>query len=350
MYRRCMKCMKTFRIPRASEKENCICPHCGFAEGMPPSNLNLLFPGVMLHDRYEIGADSYSAGIGNWYLSWDHQEKRMVRILELFPCGMAIRLPGTTEVTVPDEKKNSFNAFSERFNMESNEFLNLERCDSIVQVTDLFHENNTYYRVKECYECVPFSTVLRERKALAYEQAAEIVCSVCEALTVLHRNGILHCDIDPHNIYITQNPGKVVVEVVDCGTAFHYVRRDAASERLVVFSPGYAPPEQYACRTNDLGPWVDTYAVAALFFQMLTGVRPDESSDRMMGKDSVEEELNRVQTIPQDMKNVILMGMELDYKKRFQTAESFRDAVLGKIKIEKKRNVLGRLSWKCHTI
>ena len=350
MYGLCKKCMKTFRIPIACEKEKCICPHCGFVEGMPPSNLNLLLPGVMLYDRYEIGADSYSAGMGNWYLSWDHHKKRMVRIMELFPYGIAKRVPGTTEVTVGDEEKNEFNADLERFNEESNVFLHLERCDSIVQVTDLFYENNTIYRVKECYEGTPFYTVLREKRELTVEQAIEIVCSVCEALMVLHRNGILHCDINPHNIYITQNPGRVVVEVVDCGTFFHYLRRDATAVRPIVFSPEYAPPEQFTCKSNNLGPWVDIYAPAALFFQMLTGVRPDEFAVRMVGKDSVEEVLDRVQTIPQDLKNVCLMGMELDYKKRFQTAESFRDAVLGKIKVEKKRNVLGRLSWKCYTI
>ena len=302
----------------------------------------------MLHGRYEIGAYAYSAGSENRYLAWDHLEKRIVQIQELFLSGSTMRIPGKPEAVIIEFRKNDFNSELERFLLYSERFLRFECCDSIIQVTDVFCENNTAYRVKDYVGGVPLDIYLKEKCVLSVDEAITLICSVLNALKVIHKNEMLHSDLNPHNIILSGE--KAVVEVVDCGTAFHYLKNRSKHSRSTFFTPGYASPELYTCRAERLGPWVDLYAVAALLFQMLTGTKPDECTDRMVGKDSVEEVLDRVQTIPKELKNVIMMGMELDYKKRFQTAESFHDAVQGKIRVEKKRNVLGRLSWKCYTV
>lgn len=103
--------------------------------------------------------------------------------------------------------------------------------------------------------------------------AIHVVTAVCNALSVLHQNGIVHRDIKPENIMIAHD-GRVVV------LDFNAARRMSAKSRdtVVMGTVGYASPEQLGISQSDAR--TDIYAVGVLLNVLITGKHPSEELPR----------------------------------------------------------------------
>jgi hypothetical protein len=98
-------------------------------------------------------------------------------------------------------------------------------------------------------------------------------------LREVHSNKLLHLDIKPANIYI-RNDGTPLL--IDFGAARQTLVEEG--QRLTpMYTPGFAPPEQYKAREL-LGPWSDCYAIGASIFACLAGVAP-QAGDQRVEKD-----------------------------------------------------------------
>ncbi|MFI6446386.1 protein kinase [Kitasatospora sp. NPDC050543] len=159
--------------------------------------------------------------------------------------------------------------FAERFSREAQHAAMLAH-PRIVMVFDSGVDQGSPYIVMELVQGRPLSALLAEWRELPVERAVGIGAAVCEALEVAHGAGLVHRDIKPGNIMITDDGG---VKVVDFGIA----RVNASGSRLtqtasVVGTAAYLSPEQATAAAVDAR--ADLYAVGCVLVEMLTGEPP----------------------------------------------------------------------------
>jgi len=317
---RCSNCFEQY------DREYEICPYCGFIEGYPAAEPFYLNPGVILHGRYIVGMVVGYGGFGITYKAWDKRLQNVVAIKEYFPSGIVNRTPGKMNVAVYAKKReNEFNAGFERFIDEAR---NMAKFSSrnIVQVNEYFEENQTAYIVMEFLDGVKLSEYLKTR-SLRIDEALSITQDVCEALKTIHAARIIHRDVSPENVIICKD-GRVVL--IDFGAARLSLEEDTL--RTVIVKPGYAPPEQYE-KVSKQGPWTDIYAVGASLYHMLTGIKPDESTNRKAG-DALVPPAAINPAIPENISNTVMKSMALDYHFRFRTVDEFEKGIRQEIKVK----------------
>ncbi len=135
-----------------------------------------------------------------------------------------------------------------------------------------------------------------------------------ESLIQLHRSSLIHRDVSPDNIMITDNG----VKLLDFGAA-RSVGGDQKS-LSVMLKPGYAPEEQYRSKGVQ-GPWTDVYALCATMYHCITGIRPDESPDRMHN-DSLQPPSALGVCIDPCFEYTLLRGLAVQAEYRIHTVEA----------------------------
>ena len=99
----------------------------------------------------------------------------------------------------------------------------------------------------------------------------------------------------------------------------------------IILKPGYSPVEQYD-NTASIGTWTDIYALGATLYVMLTGEKPDESTNRKVS-DALLSPHEIDPSIPVNLSNAIMKAMAVNRHLRFKTVEDFLKAINGEKKI-----------------
>lgn len=314
---RCYRCMKEF------DREYEVCPHCGYINSACVTEPFQLPPGTMLQDRYWIGMMIGFGGFGITYKAFDTKLNVTVAIKEYYPAGLASRESGTTRVQRKHAHRES--AFEEGLTHFIEEARNIARFSdhpNIVKVYHFFRENHTGYIVMEYLDGITmryFLEVNGGKTSVLY--AKEIVLAVAQALQVLHREGILHRDISPDNIFLCSD-GKI--KLIDFGSSKWAETRKDGWE--IVVKPGYAPPEQYE-KDGKQGPWTDIYALGATFYRAVTGVALPESVGRRQ-QDLLVRPRECNKEVPEYIEAAILKAMAVESKDRFQKVDDLIDVLL----------------------
>ena len=180
--------------------------------------------------------------------------------------------------TVPDGKlKPRFRKGLQQFLEEARSVAALQDIKGVVAISNFFEEHGTGYIVMEYLEGMDVKTILKKSgDKKDYEWSRQVVLTVLHTLKDIHKRGVLHRDIAPDNIFVT-NEG--VIKLIDFGAARH-ASALANMKSEVVLKAGYAPIEQYS-RSASQGPYTDLYAVAALFYRMMTGQKPLPANERL---------------------------------------------------------------------
>jgi len=238
-------------------------------------HLAALYSGYRL-GRYELQAVLGHGGFGITYRAWDSELDRAVAIKEYLPSDISIRVDGSTVKAKSGGDRESFEWGLERFVAEARALARFERSGAIVRVYDYLQANGTAYMVMALVDGEPLSAIYRREAPLDEARLMAIVLPVLEGLDDVHRAGFLHRDIKPSNILI--RPGGEPV-LIDFGAA-----RQALGEKsrsiTSVFTPGYAPFEQYTS-SGKQGPWTDIYALAATLYHGVVGRIPPQATDRI---------------------------------------------------------------------
>ena len=253
--------------------------------------------------KYTVDAVLGQGGFGITYLATDTALRRRVAIKELFPPG-CVRHGVSVALTTPLARLNSreFDQAKERFVKEAQ---TLARFDhpGIVRVYTEFKENNTAYMVMEYLQgktlaewWVAKGGAPREAEAVSYAMA------IGQALKEVHEAGVLHRDVKPQNVIVTDD-GRTVL--LDFGAA-----RELTADMTVMLTEGFAPLEQYGSCTP-VGVATDVYGLGATLYVLLTGRAPVPAPERRNGIALLAPvQLNAA--VSERVSNAVLRSMEID--------------------------------------
>ena len=317
-------CMNCFEVKGQYE----VCCYCGYVEGTPPEQPHYLKPGTILKGHFIVGTAIGSGGFGIIYKAYDTTLGVIVAIKEFFPVGLVNRSPGEKEVgLLSGDKEKQYNAQIKRFLMEAQSIAQFGKARDIVNVFDYFEENGTAYIVMEYIDGVLLKDYLEKQGALPVKTAFTIIEPVIEAVKKIHASGIVHRDISPDNIFIS---GEDSVKVFDFGAAILNDNTAMAIEKVI--KVGYSAPEQYR-ENSGQGYFTDIYSIGAIFYQMITGQKPIESTEREY-KDELKSPRELGFNIEANLDRAIMEALAVQPDLRFQGIQQFEDAINGKRKAE----------------
>ncbi len=299
-----------------------VCPFCGYVEGTVNEPAFMLQPRMRLQNRYIIGTILGIGGFGVTYKAFDTRLASIVAIKEYFPQNLSSRMPGETEIKMfTGENSKAFMLHRQRFEQEGKNLAQFANEANIVNVLDNFNDNGTAYIVMEYLNGVTLKDYITQSGgALPQEKAVEILKGILTGLKSIHLKGIIHRDISPDNIYITQEGN---VKLLDFGAA-----RFAAKEewtQSVVVKKGYAPPEQYRSNMKQSDK-TDLYAAGATFYKMLTGQTPEESIERWE-KDLLRRPSQIKEGIDTHIDKFTMKALALKSELRFSSAQNMIEAL-----------------------
>jgi eukaryotic-like serine/threonine-protein kinase len=258
-------------------------------------------------DRYAIEGPIARGGMAEVFLARDQYLDRPVAVKVLFP--EFARDP----------------SFVERFRREAQSAAMLNH-PNIVNVYDYGQEHGTYFIVMEYVEGQSLRDILRTEGTLPPITCARIAAEIAGALDFAHRHGVVHRDIKPGNVLITQS-GQV--KVTDFGIAANPTdaKQGLTQTGSVIGTASYFSPEQ--AQGYQVDGRTDVYALGVVLYEMLTGRAPfiGESPVAVAMKHVREQPVPPSQYLPglpPDLERIVLTAMAKDVETRYQSAEEFR--------------------------
>jgi eukaryotic-like serine/threonine-protein kinase len=237
------------------------------------------------------------------------------------------RLDRLVAVKVMSSALSADPAFSDRFAREARAAARLTHLN-VVSVYDQGHETGPdghhVFLVMEMVEGRTLRELLRERGRLRPAEAISIMEPVLSALSAAHRAGLVHRDVKPENILLSDDG---VVKVADFGLA-RAVESDAAATRtgLMMGTVAYCAPEQISQGRAD--PRSDVYAAGVVLFELLTGSPPYKGESAMnVAYQHVHSRVpapsSRVKGIPNEIDEIVVAATDSDPNGRPTDAGAF---------------------------
>jgi tRNA A-37 threonylcarbamoyl transferase component Bud32 len=262
----------------------------------------------VLGERYRIVGHLARGGMAEVYLAHDELLDRPVAVKLLFP-----------ELADDD-------SFVERFRREARAAAGLNH-PNIVSVYDFGEDDGAYFMVMEYVEGETLRDIIRSRGPLPAGEAAGVAADVAAALAAAHRHGIVHRDVKPGNVLISD-----MVKVADFGIARAGNPRESLTQTGAVLGTAtYLAPEQ--AQGQPVDPRTDIYALGVMLYEMVAGGPPfrGETPVAVAYQHLSETPVAPSQhnpDVPPALDAVVLKAMEKDPARRQQSAEELREQLL----------------------
>ena len=257
--------------------------------------------GKYIGSRYEILEKIGNGGMATVYKAKCHVLNRYVAVKVL-----------KEEFTTDEE-------FIRRFNVEAQSAAGLTH-PNIVSVYDVGHEDGIYYIVMELIQGKTLKQIINEDGALPWKWSVNIAIQIASALEAAHKNNIVHRDIKPHNIIITEDG---VAKVTDFGIAKAVSNSTITAFGTTIGSVHYFSPEHARGGFTDAKS--DLYSLGVVMYEMLTGRVPFDADTpvsialKHMQEKAVEPiKLNP--SIPFAVNQIIVKAMQKEPSMRYQSA------------------------------
>ena len=266
--------------------------------------------GKYIGSRYEILEVIGKGGMATVYRAKCHVLNRMVAVKVL-----------KEEFTTDEE-------FIRRFNIEAQSAAGLSH-PNIVSIYDVGHEGNIYYIVMELIQGKTLKEIIAEDGALPWKWSVNIAIQIASALEAAHKNNIVHRDIKPHNIIITEDG---VAKVTDFGIAKAVSNSTITAFGTTIGSVHYFSPEHARGGYTDAKS--DLYSLGVVMYEMVTGRVPFDADTpvsialKHMQEKAIEPmKLNP--SIPVAVNQIIMKAMQKAPSARYQSAtEMLKDLSL----------------------
>ena len=282
---------------------------------------------TLLKERYEICNELNQTGDRIIYEGKDRILRIEVIIQEFYPAALVHRYE-RLRVDILDRKyEEKFYIRRESFLKEAELLEKFSQVDGLVTPIDFFEANNTVYIImKQLGEIITlkeFQKTVGSTEQFEVLKFLQCLLPVMNGIAALHRAGIIHCGIKPDRIIILND--STMKLLLDTGTLRKFSIKDTSLS--VIFDQHYAPLEVYSTK-GELGPWTDIYALCATIYYYLSGDNPVEVIERISEKKLKNLSEYNTSVFP-ELENVILKGMSVDIKDRYQSMEEFCEALYG---------------------
>ena len=189
---------------------------------------------------------------------------------------------------------------------------------NIVSVLTAEKQDGVFFIVMEYVPGDTLESAIVREGVIELALALDYTCQICNAVDHAHRQGVIHRDLRPGNVLVTENG---FVKVADFGTSRFL--EIAAHGTTVIGSPPYMAPEQFHGRAVFAS---DIYSLGVTMYQMLTGTLPYETPapgaiGKLMTGELVSPPRLRNPRIPKAVNDVVLRAMKPDANDRYQRAE-----------------------------
>jgi eukaryotic-like serine/threonine-protein kinase len=196
---------------------------------------------------------------------------------------------------------------------------------NIVTILTAEKQENVFFIVMEFVPGETLEAILARDGALDLTVALDYTCQICNAVDHAHRQGVLHRDLRPSNVIVTDSG---MVKVADFGTSRFL--EIAAHGTTVIGSPPYMAPEQFQGKAVFAS---DLYSLGVTMYQMLTGMLPYDTPspadlDRLMRGDLLSAPRLKNSKIPKKINDIVLKAMAPEIHARYQRASDLLDDVL----------------------
>jgi serine/threonine protein kinase len=247
---------------------------------------------------YRIVRKLAAGGFGIVYQAMD-TEGQPVAIKEYVPASLATRMPGELMPRVAPERLSLYRLGLKSFFEEGRALAQISH-PSVVSVLNFFRENDTVYMVMNylegasLQEFIVTARELKRPKVFRESTIRSLYEEVLRGLRVVHQHKMLHLDIKPANIFVTDDDRAVLI---DFGAAREVLSKEGNFVRPM-YTPGFAAPEMYR-RDAALGPWTDIYAVGACMYACMQGYPPSDAPQRLE-RDRLSLALSRLRGVYSD--------------------------------------------------
>ena len=314
--RLCLGCMNEL------EEENKICKICGWNSEADENSPHQLKCGTVLQGKYLVGKVLGEGGFGITYLGFNLLLQEKVAIKEFYPHGFVGRDTTVNSTVMSYVGQESFTEKSkDGFIREAKTMQSLNKVEGIVEMKDVFAENNTVYIVMEYVEGKTLKEYVKGNgNKLPMSTVLKLLEPVMNALEQIHAHNLIHRDISPDNIMVGPD-GKVTL--LDLGAA-RQISADGGHSLTVNVKHGYAPMEQYQTH-GEQGPWTDIYALCATIYRLITGKVPPSAADRAFD-DKMERPMMLGADITEEQERILLKGLAPRSGNRYLNMFELRDA------------------------
>jgi serine/threonine-protein kinase len=196
---------------------------------------------------------------------------------------------------------------------------------NIVTILTAEKQENVFFIVMEFVPGETLEAIIAREGALDLAVALDYTCQICNAVDHAHKQGVLHRDLRPSNVLVTENG---LVKVADFGTSRFL--EIAAHGTTVIGSPPYMAPEQFQGKAVFAS---DIYSLGVTMYQMLTGMMPYDTPspadlDRLLKGELHSGPRLKNPRVPRALNDIVMKAMAPDIHHRYPRAGDLLDAVL----------------------